>query len=78
MISSKDNLQASPGPITSEENLQDHLHLSNLRASLGFMLKQTVSPAMLELPLLRVLDMDQKINLEGYMDSKWVEPLLGR
>ena len=28
MIISKDNLQASPRLITSEDNLQDHLHLN--------------------------------------------------
>ena len=33
---SKDNLWASPGLITSEDNLQVFSHLSNLRASPGF------------------------------------------
>ena len=30
MIMFKDNLRASPGPITSKDNLQVYLHLSNL------------------------------------------------
>ena len=63
MITSKDNLQDFPGPITSEDNLQDRLRLSNLRASPGFMLRQPVLPAMLELPLSRDLDLDHKLEL---------------
>ena len=58
LITSKDDLQASQGLITSKGNLQVSLNLSNLRASPGFMLKQPVSPTMLELPLSRDLDLD--------------------
>ena len=43
LIRSKDNLQDLPGPITSEDNLQVYLHLSNLQASPGFMLRQPIS-----------------------------------
>ena len=60
---SKDNLRASPRPITIEGNLQDYLCLSNLQALLGFMLRQPISPAMLELPLSRDLDLDHKLEL---------------
>ena len=63
MITSKDNLRALPGPITSQDNLEVCLHLSNLRASLGFMLRQPILPAMLELPLSRDLDLDHKLEL---------------
>ena len=63
LITSKDNLRASPRPITSEDNLHDCLHLSNLRASPGFMLGQPVSPAMLELPLSRDLNLHHKLEL---------------
>ena len=41
LIISKDNLRASPGPITYEDNLQDHLRLSHLRALLGFYAQTT-------------------------------------
>ena len=60
---SKGNLQASLGPITSEENLQDQLCLSNLRVSLGFMLKKPISLAILKLPLSRYLDLYHKLEL---------------
>ena len=63
MITSKDNLRALPWLITSEDNLQDWLCLSNLLASPRFMLRQLVSLAMLELPLLRDLDLDHKLEL---------------
>ena len=63
LITSKDNLRASLGLITSEDNLQDCLRLSNLRASPVFMLRQPVSPSMLELPLSRDLDLDHKLEL---------------
>ena len=58
MITSKDNLRALLGPITSEGNLQDRLRLSNLQALPGFMLRQPVSSAMLEIPFLRDLNLD--------------------
>ena len=45
----KDNLRASPGPITFEYNLQECLRLSHLRDLPGFMLRQPISPAMLEI-----------------------------
>ena len=59
----KDNLQASPGPITSEDNLQVCLHLRNLLDFPGFMLRQLVSLTMLELPLSRDLDMDHILEI---------------
>ena len=63
MNTSKDNLQAFLGPITFEDNLQDRLRLSNLRASSRFILGQPVSPAMLELPLSRDFDLHYKLEL---------------
>ena len=60
---SKDNLRASPGPIKFEDNLHDRLHLSNLRASPGFMLRQPILSTMLELPLSRDIDLDHKLDL---------------
>ena len=63
MITSKDNLRASLGQITYEDNLQDRLRLSNLRALPGFMLRQPASSDMLELPLSRDLDLDHILEL---------------
>ena len=60
---SKDNLRASLGLITSEDNLQVCLHLRNLQASPIFMLRQPVSLTMLELPLLRDIDLDHILEL---------------
>ena len=60
---SKDKLRVLLGPITFEDNLQDRLCLRNLQASPGFMLRQPVSPTMLELPLLRDLDLDHILEL---------------
>ena len=59
MITPKDNLRTSLGPITSEDNLQVYLHLSNLQASPRFMFGQPISLTMLELPLSRDLDLDR-------------------
>ena len=59
----KDNLQASPGQITSEDNLQVCLHPRNLQDFPGFMLRQPVSPTMLELPLSRDLNLDHILEL---------------
>ena len=58
MITSKDDLLDLLGPITSEENLQVCLHLINLQASPRFMVRQLISPIMLELPISRDLDLD--------------------
>ena len=63
IIMFKDNLRAFPGRITSEDNLQVCLYISNLWSSPGFMLRKPVSPTMLELPLSRDLDLDHYSSL---------------
>ena len=63
MITSKDNLQASLGPITYKDNIQVCLHISNLRASPGFYAQTTCLTAKLEHPLSRDLNLDHILEL---------------